>query len=145
LGWAAFLFPVYHYVSQDSTGVVCFDYLGFGRKWIYSKKMRECLKLHSFDNGIFLAVCVYWVCKIFWKEICMEVLLTINDVAALTKIKVGTLRKFVAKRSIPYVKLGAGLRFRVSEIEKWIEGCCVRPEGYGTAGKEQGAEFVLIA
>jgi excisionase family DNA binding protein len=55
----------------------------------------------------------------------MEGLMTIGDVSALTKIKVGTLRKFVLKRQIPFVKLGAGLRFRTAEIEAWIESCAV--------------------
>jgi excisionase family DNA binding protein len=50
----------------------------------------------------------------------MEQLMTIADVAALTQIKVGTLRKFVLKNDIPYTKLGAGLRFRPAEIEAWI-------------------------
>jgi excisionase family DNA binding protein len=51
----------------------------------------------------------------------METLLTIGDVALITKIKVCTRRKHILRRSVPFVKLGAAIRFRPAEIEAWIE------------------------
>jgi excisionase family DNA binding protein len=38
----------------------------------------------------------------------------------LTSIKTATLRKYVAKRKIPFVKVGRLVRFRPSEIDGWI-------------------------
>jgi excisionase family DNA binding protein len=51
----------------------------------------------------------------------MESLMTIFEIADITKIKVATLRKYVARDAIPYRKLGAAVRFRPSEIDAWIE------------------------
>jgi excisionase family DNA binding protein len=46
----------------------------------------------------------------------MEQLLTIVEVAELTRINICTLRKFVPRREIPFAKIGGALRFRVSDI-----------------------------
>jgi excisionase family DNA binding protein len=51
----------------------------------------------------------------------IECLLDLNDVSALTKIKVGTLRKYIMRKTIPYIKVGAAVRFRVSEIDGWLK------------------------
>jgi excisionase family DNA binding protein len=51
----------------------------------------------------------------------MEELLTITQVGNLTNIKTATLRKFVAQREIPFVKLGRLVRFVPSEIEQWVK------------------------
>ena len=51
----------------------------------------------------------------------MDEYLTIFEVAELTKYMVGTLRKFVLKRRIPFHKWGRSLRFKRSEIELWIK------------------------
>ena len=51
----------------------------------------------------------------------MQEYLTIFEVAALTKYTVGTLRKFVLKRRIPFHKWGRALRFRRDELELWIK------------------------
>jgi excisionase family DNA binding protein len=49
-----------------------------------------------------------------------EVLLTIIQVAEITQIKVCTLRKYVQKESIPYVKLGGSVRFSPQAISDWV-------------------------
>jgi excisionase family DNA binding protein len=49
-----------------------------------------------------------------------EVLLTIIQVAQITQIKVCTLRKYVQKRGIPYVKPGGSVRFSPQTISDWV-------------------------
>jgi predicted DNA-binding transcriptional regulator AlpA len=50
----------------------------------------------------------------------MEELLDINDVERITKIKKATLRRYVLLKQIPYYKVIKAIRFRASEIEKWV-------------------------
>jgi excisionase family DNA binding protein len=49
-------------------------------------------------------------------------MLTIGDVAEITRIKVPTLRKYTASGKIPHVKIYGNVRYRASVIEAWIEG-----------------------
>lgn len=51
----------------------------------------------------------------------MEELMTIIDVSRVTKLKVATLRKYVAKEAIPFQRLGSAIRFKPSEIQAWID------------------------
>jgi excisionase family DNA binding protein len=51
----------------------------------------------------------------------MEELMTIVEVAKFTKLKVPTLRKYVAKESIPFQRLGSAIRFKPSEIQAWVD------------------------
>jgi len=51
----------------------------------------------------------------------MERLLTIAEVADLTRLTVSTIRKHVWKETMPFVKLGAAVRFRPAEIEAWVQ------------------------
>lgn len=48
-------------------------------------------------------------------------LLKINQVADMVGLAEKTLRKHVANRQIPYVKIMGALRFDEQEIESWIE------------------------
>jgi excisionase family DNA binding protein len=57
----------------------------------------------------------------------METYLTIAEVAAYLKLAQQTTRKYVLNKSIPYRKVQKSVRFRPSEIERWID------EGGGTA------------
>jgi excisionase family DNA binding protein len=59
----------------------------------------------------------------------VEVLLDITELSRITSIKVMTLRKFVAHRRIPFVKVGRLVRFRPTEIETWLSTCSVAVEG----------------
>jgi excisionase family DNA binding protein len=82
----------------------------------------------------------------------MDEYLTIFEVAELTKYTVGTLRKYVLKRLIPFHKWGRSLRFRRSEIELWIKSGCAKvvylpedggkPETEGSGGK--GSDPALL-
>jgi excisionase family DNA binding protein len=59
----------------------------------------------------------------------METYLTIEEVAAYLKLAQQTIRKYVLNKSIPYRKVQKSVRFRLSEIEKWIdEGGGNRPD-----------------
>jgi excisionase family DNA binding protein len=51
----------------------------------------------------------------------MEKLMTIEEVAGVLQLSVKTIRRYVAGREIPYHKLKMTVRFRPSEIERWIE------------------------
>lgn len=51
-----------------------------------------------------------------------KMLLTVREVSAITGLSVGTLYHLASQKRIPVVRLSARcLRFRVSELEKWIE------------------------
>jgi excisionase family DNA binding protein len=51
----------------------------------------------------------------------VEALLTVNEVSEILKVKVSTLRHWTAAGKIPVVRQGGLVRFRPSEIQKWIE------------------------
>jgi len=52
----------------------------------------------------------------------METYLTIEELADYLKLAVQTLRRYVLNREIPFCKIKKVIRFRLSEIEKWIDG-----------------------
>lgn len=47
-------------------------------------------------------------------------LLTVKEAALYLGFAEGTIRNKVSKNEIPYVKLGKALRFRKSELDRWI-------------------------
>jgi excisionase family DNA binding protein len=51
----------------------------------------------------------------------METYLTIEEVAGYLKLAPQTIRKYVLNRAIPFRKVQKSIRFRVSEIEQWID------------------------
>jgi excisionase family DNA binding protein len=51
----------------------------------------------------------------------MDEYLTIFEAARITKYAVGTLRKFVLRRQIPFLKMRRALRFKRSELEIWMD------------------------
>jgi excisionase family DNA binding protein len=51
----------------------------------------------------------------------METYLTIEEVAGYLKLAKQTIRKYVLNKSIPYRKVQKSVRFRLSEIERWID------------------------
>jgi excisionase family DNA binding protein len=71
----------------------------------------------------------------------MEALIDIAELGRLTGIKVATLRKYVAKRKIPFVKAGRLVRFRPSEIEGWIGSCTVAAIKGERTDNEKGQSF----
>jgi len=77
----------------------------------------------------------------------METYLTIEGLAEHLKLAEQTIRRWVLNREIPFCKIRKVIRFRVSEIEKWIDngGACApsnyseETEGglFGKAGAEE--------
>ena len=51
----------------------------------------------------------------------METYLTIEELAAALKLAAQTIRRYVLNREIPYHKIRKVIRFKPSEIERWIE------------------------
>ena len=51
----------------------------------------------------------------------METYLDIEGLAAHLKIADKTVRKWVLNREVPFCKIKKVIRFRLSEIEKWID------------------------
>ena len=51
----------------------------------------------------------------------METYLTIEELADYLKLAEQTIRRWVLNSEIPYHKIKKVIRFRVSEIEKWID------------------------
>ena len=51
----------------------------------------------------------------------METYLTIEEMAVYLKLAEQTIRRWVLNREIPFHKIKKVIRFRVSEIEEWID------------------------
>jgi len=58
----------------------------------------------------------------------METYLTIEELASHLKLAVQTIRRWVLNREIPFHKIKKVIRFRLSEIEKWIENGAEIPD-----------------
>mgnify|MGYP006310667409 CR=1 FL=1 len=56
-----------------------------------------------------------------YKVIEMEKLLNSSEAAKYLNIKEWTLRHWVSEKRIPYVKLGRCVRFKQSDLDKYIE------------------------
>lgn len=52
----------------------------------------------------------------------MERLINPLEAAKTLGIKLPTIYTWVARRKIPFVKVGAALRFRPSALEDWVKG-----------------------
>ena len=64
----------------------------------------------------------------------MEDLITPQKLAALTDLKLSTIYSLSYRRRLPTIKLGNRLRFRLSDVEKWIK------QGERPARKQNGRE-----
>jgi hypothetical protein len=51
----------------------------------------------------------------------VEGLITYADVSELTKIKIGTLRKYVLMETMPFVKVNGFVRFKLTDIKQWFD------------------------
>jgi excisionase family DNA binding protein len=51
----------------------------------------------------------------------METYLTVEELASHLKLAAQTIRRWVLNREIPFHKIKKVIRFRLSEIERWIE------------------------
>jgi excisionase family DNA binding protein len=54
-------------------------------------------------------------------EVTREVYMTIDEVAGYLKLSKPTIRRYVLNRNIPFRKIMKSIRFRLSEIEVWVE------------------------
>ena len=52
----------------------------------------------------------------------METYFTVAELAEYIKLSEQTVRRYVLDKTVPYHKIHRAVRFRVSEIEKWIDG-----------------------
>jgi excisionase family DNA binding protein len=52
----------------------------------------------------------------------MENLMTVKDVAEYMRLSEQTIQRYVMNREIPFHKIKKVIRFRLSEIERWIDG-----------------------
>ncbi len=50
----------------------------------------------------------------------MEKLIGINEIANYLGVKVETMYAWVHQRKIPYYKIGRLVKFKISEVEKWM-------------------------
>jgi excisionase family DNA binding protein len=69
----------------------------------------------------------------------LETYLSIEGLAKYLGIAEKTVRKWVLNHDIPYHKIMKIIRFRVSEIEQWIEASGKNPQGNG--GEEQDGDL----
>jgi len=69
----------------------------------------------------------------------MEVYLTTEELAALLKLSEQTIRRYVLNRIIPFRKIKTAVRFRLSEIEKWINGGCA--DNFVISDNDEGGFF----
>ena len=62
------------------------------------------------------------------KNFAME-LLTIQEASEFLKMKESWIRSAIFKRAIPYIKMGALIRFNKTELHRWLEGQTILPRG----------------
>jgi excisionase family DNA binding protein len=51
----------------------------------------------------------------------MEKLLTVDEIADYLRVQPSTIYQWTHQEYIPHIKLGGFVRFRVSQIDKWLE------------------------
>jgi excisionase family DNA binding protein len=51
-----------------------------------------------------------------------EQLLTIDEVAEVLRVSVRTMRRLVACRSLPFIRVGRLVRFRPEDVRRFLEG-----------------------
>jgi excisionase family DNA binding protein len=75
----------------------------------------------------------------------MEVYLTIEGLAEYLKLAEQTIRRWVLNREIPFHKIKKVIRFRLSEIEKWIDsgGIC-KTKSYSTSTESETLDSDLF-
>ncbi len=54
-----------------------------------------------------------------------EKLMGIKDISEMLGVSVSTLYKWVSEKKIPFVKIGRLVKFRQSDIEKYLDACKV--------------------
>jgi excisionase family DNA binding protein len=68
----------------------------------------------------------------------VETYLTIEELAHYLKVAEQTIRRWVLNREIPFCKIKKVIRFRLSEIEKWVDNGCVYKAAVEAEADEDG-------
>ena len=63
-------------------------------------------------------------------------LLGIDEVASWLGVEAGFIRRLIAERRIPFVKIGKYVRFDPGEVAGWIDAQRVQPESSRTRHRE---------
>jgi excisionase family DNA binding protein len=71
----------------------------------------------------------------------METYFTIAELAEYIKLSEQTFRRYVLNKTVPYRKIHKAVRFRVSEIEKWIDGGGLDGEANAGPGDEREGDL----
>ena len=58
----------------------------------------------------------------------MERLLNINELAQMLGVEQSTIYAWTHQKTIPFIKIGKLVRFRLSDVESWLETKMVKPE-----------------
>ena len=58
----------------------------------------------------------------------MEILLTVKELALALKLTEQTIQRYVMRNEIPYRKIMRVVRFRPSEVNRWIDNGGLRDE-----------------
>ena len=66
----------------------------------------------------------------------MEKLLTARQVSELLEVKISTVYDWVHRGVIPYVKLSRLLRFKKTDIFRWVDSHTLRPKSSTRRKKE---------
>lgn len=64
-----------------------------------------------------------------------EPLMTVDEIAGYLKVSPGHIYNCVSKGEIPFVKVGAAVRFRRSEVDRWVEEQAGRTTASDTAAE----------
>jgi excisionase family DNA binding protein len=78
------------------------------------------------------------------REAGVETYLTIEELAAYLKIAEQTVRRWIFDREVPYCKIRKIIRFRISEIEKWIDDGGLIKAGAGSVAEIETDEGGLF-
>jgi excisionase family DNA binding protein len=70
----------------------------------------------------------------------MEILLTMKELAAALKLTEQTVQRYVLRKQIPFRKIMRAVRFRPSEIDRWIDNGGLNASG-NNDGETDGALF----
>ena len=54
-------------------------------------------------------------------ECCKETYMTVRDLAGYLCLSEPTIRRYVLNQEIPFLKIMGAIRFRMTEIELWVE------------------------
>ncbi len=68
----------------------------------------------------------------------METYLTVEELTAYLKLTKQTIRRWVCKREVPFHKIHNAVRFRLSEIERWVENNTVLKNTNSAKDHESG-------